>query len=358
MKYSKLFEARIDELEFDPHNPRLPKKLSNAADKEIIEWMLADASLIDLVASIATNGYFPGEPLLVIENKKIKKYTVIEGNRRLAACKILNNPKLVDSKKKTLHEIMELSSKENIPLEVPAFLFTARTDILAYLGYRHVTGVKSWGTLPKAKYLHELLELDHSKQGLKEKCKSLARQIGSKGDYVLRLLTSYQLYLILEKNKFFKIPNLSEDTIDFSNLVDAATRYGNISEHLHIDFESEDPLKNLDKEHFSEVVDWLFRRDEENRSRIGDNRNIRVLNTVINHTKALTAFRKGADLKEALLLTEEPDQIFEKSLKSSHKHLEIAYGVSKNIHKQTIANGIKEIGKIRSAVDKIDRSIS
>src|SRR5690606_22323989 len=112
----------------------------------------------------------------------------------------------------------------------------------------------------------------------KEKCQLLAKQIGSRGDYVLRLLTSYQLYLELEKSDFFGIKNLSEENIEFSNLVDAATRFGNISKFLNIDFDNETPLKNLDLERYRELTEWLFKRDEDNKTTLGENRNIRLLN--------------------------------------------------------------------------------
>src|SRR5690606_14155329 len=117
----------------------------------------------------------------------------IEGNRRLASCKLLNNPSLASVKTKSVINVVETTDSKNIPQKVPAFIFDKREDILAYLGYRHVTGVKSWGALPKAKYLFELFQLIKENISLKEKCQLLAKQIGSRGDYVLRLLTSYQL---------------------------------------------------------------------------------------------------------------------------------------------------------------------
>jgi len=331
MEYKELFIADVSELEFDQKNPRLPKKLNNQTDEKVIEWMLLDASLLDLIASIAINGFFPGEPLLVVKNKSTNKYTVVEGNRRLASCKILNNPNLASIKQKTIENIISETPKSNIPKSVPAFLFEERMDILQYLGYRHVTGVKSWGALPKAKYLYELFGLDTSTKSLKDKSKDLAKKIGSRGDYVMRLLTSYQLYLKLEKNNFFEINNLSEENIEFSNLVDSATRFSNISNYLNINFEAENPLAELNDEKFKELCIWLFARDEENKTQIGENRNIRILNSVIDNKKALEAFREFTPIKEAYLFTEAPDQIYEKSIKSALNNLKNAKDVISHI---------------------------
>lgn len=358
MKYIDLKEIPIEKLEFDKNNPRLPKKLYGAKESAVIEWMLLDASLLDLIASIASNGFFPGEPLLVIQNKNNDNYIVIEGNRRLASCKILNDPDLASVKNRSVANIIENSIKRNIPQSVPAFIFEERKDILAYLGYRHVTGVKSWGALPKAKYLYELFELDESDDSLKEKCRSLAKQIGSRGDYVMRLLTSYQLFLKMEENNFFGIDKLSEENIEFSNLVDSATRFGNISDFLGIDFDSNEPLEKLKKDRFSELSHWLFDRDENNRTRLGENRNIRLLNQVVNHDKALDAFRNDTSIKEAFLLTSVPDEIFTKSILSAYKSLKNADDVKDNINSRITEETFKNIESIEEMVKQLKKFIS
>ena len=76
-------------LEFDPENPRFYRLNERAgSDDAVIEEMLDDESVQDLMLSIGEQDYFPGEPLLVV--KKGKKFVVVEGNRRLAAVKLLN----------------------------------------------------------------------------------------------------------------------------------------------------------------------------------------------------------------------------------------------------------------------------
>lgn len=353
MEFKKLFIENISNLEFDQNNPRLPKKIYNQKDEKVIEWMLLDASLLDLVGSIAINGFFPGEPLLVVKNNTNNKYTVIEGNRRLAACKILSSPSLASVKEKTIQKIISETPEENIPREVPVFLFEERKDILQYLGYRHVTGVKSWGALPKAKYLFELFQLDKSTNSLKDKSRELAKKIGSRGDYVMRLLTSYQLFIKLEENNFFDIDKLSEENIEFSNLVDSATRFSNISNFLKIDFDSNDPLENLDIERYKELCNWLFARNDDNKTQIGENRNIRILNSVIHNDKALNAFRELTPIKEANLLTEAPDKIYDKSVLSALNNLKNAKDVLMHIKKLTKDNNKENLIKIQSIINNL-----
>lgn len=357
MKYKELFEAKIDDLEFDVINPRLPKKLQHKSDKEVVEWMLLDASLIDLIASIGINGFFPGEPLLVVENKTNGKFTVVEGNRRLASCKILKNPELANVKQKTIKNLISEINTDNIPVEVPVFLFENRKDILQYLGYRHVTGVKSWGSLPKAKYLFELFSMDKSDGDLQTKCRELAKKIGSRGDYVLRLLTSYELFEKFEKENFYGIKNISEENIEFSNLVDAATRFSHISNFLNIDFEDEEPLNDIDEDNFKELVTWLFARDENGRTRIGENRNIKYLNSIVSSKKALSSFREGSSISEALLLTEEPDNIFTTSINNAIKNLENVLEALPNVSSYTLESYTEKILFLKSLIKNIKKRI-
>ena len=81
----------LDELHFDPQNPRLPVELYYANDETVLRHLLLKGDLVELMASLGQLGYSPAEPLLVIPRTE-GGYVVIEGNRRLAALKLLANP--------------------------------------------------------------------------------------------------------------------------------------------------------------------------------------------------------------------------------------------------------------------------
>lgn len=91
-------------LDFDPENPRFYRLNDRAgSDDAVIEEMLDDESVQDLMLSIGEQDYFPGEPLLVV--KKGKKFVVVEGNRRLAAVKLLNGDLKAPKKKKRVFRL-------------------------------------------------------------------------------------------------------------------------------------------------------------------------------------------------------------------------------------------------------------
>jgi hypothetical protein len=83
---------KIDQLELDVANPRISKADSQRqAMQQIIDDQ--DVKLGNLAESIAEDGLNPMDRLLVTKSESTNgKYTVLEGNRRAAALKILKNP--------------------------------------------------------------------------------------------------------------------------------------------------------------------------------------------------------------------------------------------------------------------------
>lgn len=122
-------------MQLDFLNDRLPRSIHGKSEKDIIEWMLTDDSFFDLIYSIGTHDYYFGEPLLVIESEQPGKYIVIVGNRRVAACKVLNNPALANVKNKRINNWVGEYKTEYSPQVIPAFVFYKREDILIDLEY-------------------------------------------------------------------------------------------------------------------------------------------------------------------------------------------------------------------------------
>ena len=90
----KILTATLNDLYLDPKNPRLgrhniDKKLGQNAILELIK----DWSLEELAVSMLESGYWPQEALIVIDEeipgKKGPVHVVVEGNRRLAALKLI-----------------------------------------------------------------------------------------------------------------------------------------------------------------------------------------------------------------------------------------------------------------------------
>ena len=141
----------VRNLVLDPQHVRLPTHLRGASEKAIIEYMLLDASTVELIQAIAENGFFAGEQLLVVEIDG-GNYKVIEGNRRATAVKLLKNPELTSVQKNKVNQVV--ADADHKPDPIPCLVFDKEDEIHKYLGYRHITGIQPWNLRQKARYLN------------------------------------------------------------------------------------------------------------------------------------------------------------------------------------------------------------
>ena len=158
MSSSQIEYKSINDLLLDLDNPRLPEDVSEKNEKQVFKHIIRQYDIDELVQAIGENDYFAGEPLIVIPSKKHSgKYIVVEGNRRLTALKVLNDPNLAEE-----NHLKNLTTKAKEakykPTKVPCVIFNDRSKVLFYLGLRHVNGVKSWDLIAKARYIKKLFD--------------------------------------------------------------------------------------------------------------------------------------------------------------------------------------------------------
>jgi ParB-like chromosome segregation protein Spo0J len=93
LSHWKKLQIKITALELDPLNPRIPALVDNPSQRDIVAHLVAHEDVYELAKSIAEfGGLYPSESLIAVEvdGKKV----VVEGNRRLAALKLLDSPDL------------------------------------------------------------------------------------------------------------------------------------------------------------------------------------------------------------------------------------------------------------------------
>ena len=311
-------DAAVSDLYFDPENPRFAALSFDKSDEcAVIRHMNDEESLIDLLRSIADAGYFSGEPLLVY--RKRGRLIVAEGNRRLSALKVLNNPDLLD-----LPSVREIADHPNHrPETVPCIEFARREDILVYLGYKHITGTKSWGSLEKAIYLNQLKNMlladKPDLQGQDDAVhKMLARQIGSQSPTVAKTLAAYKIFergkeREAKTGRFFDIQGLGAQDIDFS-LIYTALGYESIYTHLGLSASSDVAQQNFNEEGGQELIRWLFKEDEKGRRVVSDSRRLKELSRVLKSEAATARLRETGDLELAFRLSDGYIAAFDKAL--------------------------------------------
>lgn len=358
---SNTIEIPLDQLWLDPQNPRLPLSQRGKKEEAVIDYMLRDEGLLELMASIGETGYSPAEPLLVIKRDS-GGFTVVEGNRRLAALKLLNGIYTPSMRANLVKEI--INSAKQKPSKIPAIEYSSRDAILSYLGYRHITGIKQWDSLAKARYLHDLYSraAGGGKSDLGGVYSSLARTIGSRADYVKRLLVGYKVMEYLNDQAYLGIKGMTEDDIHFSVLT-TALNYENILKYVGLD--SLEPDKTLDvgcikKDEMKELIEWLFVPVKEGPPRVPESRALRDLNRILDPeaSEALQEFKSGATLAEALVFTQAPNESFSSLLIEAIDNLKAAKGQTEHLslESERIAiwtKNLKEISNLTSSLFKL-----
>ena len=162
-----LTSKSVTSLLLDTNNPRLigyrkQGKLKN--EKDIINVMLSNYSIKDLIASILTNGYHPDEVLFSIpcENGSNKR-VIVEGNRRLTACKILKKPDILKGTNYS-YLISRIKNHKNYFTAVDTIKkiniveLENRAAARAYIASKHTKeSIKRWSVYTQGAYYIDLL---------------------------------------------------------------------------------------------------------------------------------------------------------------------------------------------------------
>ena len=288
----------INEIYLDKHNPRLPTTV-NRSQNEMTLYIARNTSITELMTAIAENGYFPGEPIIVVP-RKAGGHWVVEGNRRLVALKLLIDPSL-NPKNTRVREISETA--QHSPEAVPCVIFDDRVQIVNYLGYRHISGVKQWEPLAKARYIAQYFETQTDpKVEPTARYREVARGIGSQASFIKRQLDGIAVYRHVEDLEFYGIDNLSEETISFS-LLSTAVGYEAI-----LDFVSSTPHPFIEPKHLKpdavrNLTNWMYAPNEHGETILGDSRNIQRLAVIVTDEKALLLLTEDRNLQKAFNTT-------------------------------------------------------
>lgn len=302
--------ASLGALLLDPENPRLPESV--ARDQQaMLDYIAETTAIEELMDAIAENGYFPGEPLIVVPHAiQTDKFVVVEGNRRLTAVKLLKDPANCTKPGARMREIAQ--GAKHHPDHLPIIVRPSRGEVLPYLGFRHITGIKQWEPLAKARYIEQLFDLTNHQAAPKVRYGEIARAIGSRRDHIKRNLDALAVYKAIKDAEFYGIEGLDDASLKFSVLSTALAdeRIGAFAgvarKNADGDYESTDPIADpsgLDLKAIVELTRWLFEKDPKGKTKVGESRNLRLLSAVVSSPRALAAMRGGSPLKIAYQLT-------------------------------------------------------
>lgn len=157
-------QLNLDELHLNLKNPRFSGLSSerDALEKIVITQGL---KLVNLAEDIVKNGMSPAHRMLVMRvlGKRRSGFVVMDGNRRLAALRVLTNPSVLDGmngiEKLTIQKLRKLA-KEFDPSSIqPLDAFVCKNEVEAkhwieaiHTGENDGRGVVAWDGIAKARY--------------------------------------------------------------------------------------------------------------------------------------------------------------------------------------------------------------
>jgi hypothetical protein len=135
----------------------LPQSGGALSQRQIIDELVTHDAVYELAKDITTHGFFPTEILLAVEDGD--QIVVIEGNRRLAALKLLINPELAPQTH--LEKFRRLSEKitATVLSKVQVSIAPSRDAATPILLSRHTAQqIQSWKRPMQARFYRQLLE--------------------------------------------------------------------------------------------------------------------------------------------------------------------------------------------------------
>jgi hypothetical protein len=307
---------QVADLRFDHLNPRLAEYGITAAtsDDEILKILWEAMDVRELVQSISASGYFPHEPIIV--TKEAGKFVVIEGNRRLAAVKVLLSSNLA---KENEWDVPKLSADKLSKLkELPAIL-SNRKESWRYLGFKHVNGPAKWSSYAKAAYIAEV------HRDYKVSLADIANQIGDRHNTVQRLYRGLMVLEQAERAKVYDREDRFRQRLAFSHLY-TGLDYEGIGSFLNIapkEKETDEPVPKNKLKELGELCVWLYGSKREKQVPVVESQNpdLRQLNAVVANRESVAALRAGVGLAKAFEMSRPPTAVFEEALLAAKRDL-------------------------------------
>jgi hypothetical protein len=319
-------DVPTDELLLDPHNPRLMDYglSSNASQEDIIRVLWDNMAVDELALSIAENGFYRHEPLYAAKEKG-RNYT-IEGNRRLAAVKLLRDDAL--RTRLRIASLPKLSASEKHKLDTLPVIFCKRDEVWAFLGFKHINGPQAWESYPKAHYVAWV----HNEVGIP--LEEIARRIGDKHSTVERLYDALMVLEQAESAGVFSREERYRPHFSFSHLT-TGLRYTGIQAFLGLPkgdktIGKRRPVPKDHEKQLGEFLGWLYGSRSENKPPVVQSQNpdLRRLDEVLKNRQAVAALRKGLTLSISLEISKGDERVFRESLVEAKQNLQKARGTA------------------------------
>ncbi len=317
----KPVSVSVEKLILDSLNPRLSERDTSGGQDEIVRMLWREMAVDEIAWSIANNGYFEHEPLIA-EKLEEGKFLVIEGNRRLAAVRLLLDDKL--RRKVGAKDLPKIDAKRKKEISSLPVVESKRSTIWPYVGFKHVNGPQPWESYSKANYI----ALVHNKFGIP--LDQIAEQIGDKHLMVRRLYRGLMVLEQAEKMAGFSRGDRAKKRFAFSHLytgLDYPGFQGFLGLSKSKSFKP-NPVPKGNIKNLGELCVWLYGSKSKNKQPIIQTQNpdLRNLDEVLQSKDGIAALQGGMPLKTSLDISRGDERLFHEALIAAKQSLQEARG--------------------------------
>ena len=319
----------VDRLRLDKNNPRL-SSYAAGSQGEILRVLVDEEGVDELLLSIAANGFYQAERLLVVPAKTTTTgvepdYIVVEGNRRLAAVLILRDPSV--AKELGISDVPRIGPAQREQLSLlPVSIFKERRRLWPYLGFRHVNGPREWDAFDKARFVahvHEDYEIP---------IEEISRRIGDRFDFVARIYFGYRVVRQAEREGVFDDQDRFSGRRFFFSHIYTAVDQRPFQDFLGISTSRMDlaePVAPRKKESLGELMLWIYGSASRGiepvvRTQAPD---LNTLREILTDPDALATLRTGRSLERALAVARGETKLLRDALISARESLVDASGL-------------------------------
>lgn len=360
--------ARIDpaDLLLDDANPRFGLQDAGSTQTEVLDHIVAQFGVDDVLSSLVVNGYFEAEPVVCRRQADSSTCVVVEGNRRLAACLILQEDERARHQDRRKAEFVSRWRDHGRPPinPIPALVFEPdeqQDAILAYLGVRHIASSKPWDSHAKAVWIAKVVEAKELSIA------RIAAMLGDRHRTVNRMLEGYYLVDQLTKSGHFQPENSirkgrgSVTAYPFS-WVYTILGYATVRDFLHLadDDAHKNPLQPAHLDDGGLLMRAMFGdRARGQSSAIEDSRQLGALASAFASADKVCLLEQGKNLADTERLTQPIDKRLEESLATIRSELlDLVGGLSEQAVSEAVANTLLPTsGRNRRSATELDKKL-
>lgn len=350
-------DVNIDLIYVDKENPRLVPYLTNFENLtqiDLINVLLENFDTEIIAMSLIENGYFDEEPIIIVPNKIPKNFsfskynnpddlaeaiqklidkdeidfTVVEGNRRTSAIKLITNKELRNQL--GIDNYYPKTSNADIIYDItniPCIIYENRNDVNTYLGVRHIAGLLKWEAFAQAAYTSSIIDLEISKKNdINDAIKQVQKVIGDRSDKLRKQYITYKLFLEARDN----LDNFDiRPIINKFSLLTVAYNSSSLRDYIGVNSYSkvnldDELVKSENHEKFKNLLTWIYGNKSENESPIlTDSRKItNSLSHVVKEPEAIEYLVKYKDLDGAYERTGGEKEYLHKKLLNANRSIQ------------------------------------